>query len=213
MKRIGIIGSGDLGRLIAHHAPACGNFEVACFFDDYAQEGLAIQEIPVAGGLHAIESAYESGRFDLLMVGIGYNHMAFRKSVFERFCGKIPFASLIHSSCYVDPTVKMGEGCFLLPGCTLDTGVELGNNVLLNTAVTIAHDTKIGHHSFLAPAAALAGKTILGECCIIGINCTIIDNLRIGNFIRIAAGAVVLDSFDQAGMYAGVPAVIKKKFN
>ena len=212
MKRIGIIGSGDLGRLIAHHAPSCGDFRVACFFDDFAEAGSEINGIKVSGGLDAIEKAFDSDLFDELMVGIGYNHMAFRKAVFERFHGKIPFARLVHTSCFVDATVMMGEGCFLLPGCTLDTGVELGHNVLLNTAVTIAHDTSIGPHSFVAPAAAMAGKTSIGECCIIGINSTIIDNLRIGNFIRIAAGAVVLDSFSESGMYAGVPAVLKKKF-
>jgi sugar O-acyltransferase (sialic acid O-acetyltransferase NeuD family) len=213
MKRIGIIGSGDLGKLIAHHAPFCGNFEVVCFFDDFVKLGSLVAGVSVEGGLKDIHSAFEQGKFDELMVGIGYNHMDFRKSIFEQFRGLIPFSVLIHHSAFVDPSVEIGQGSFILPGCTLDHNAAIGENVLLNTAVTIAHDTKIGNHSFLAPAAALAGKTEIGECCILGLNCTIIDNLRIGNFIRIAAGAVVLNSFEVPGMYAGIPAELKKKFN
>jgi acetyltransferase-like isoleucine patch superfamily enzyme len=59
---------------------------------------------------------------------------------------------------------------------------------------------------------AVAGKTKIGECCILGINCTIIDNLVIGDSIRIAAGAVVLKNLEVSGMYAGVPAQLKTTY-
>jgi sugar O-acyltransferase (sialic acid O-acetyltransferase NeuD family) len=213
IKRIGIIGSGDLGRLIAYHAPFCGNFEVACFFDDFAEVGSLVSGIPVEGSLKKIDSAFEQGKFDELMVGIGYNHMGFRKSIFEQFRGRIPFSVLIHHSAFIDASVKIGHGSFILPGCTVDHNAAIGENVLLNTAVTIAHDTQIGNHCFLAPAAALAGKIEIGECCFLGLNCTIIDNLKIGNSIRIAAGAVVLNNFEVSGMYAGVPAQLKKVYS
>lgn len=212
MKRIAIIGGGDLGRLIAHHAPVCGDFSIAGFFDDYASPGSLISGFPVIGTLESITAQYESQNFDALMVGIGYNHMAFRKAIFEKFHSRIPFARLVHPSAYVDPSAKLGDGIFILPGSTVDTHVVLGDNVLLNTGVVIAHDSIIGAHSFCGPAVAIAGKTYIGACCILGINATIIDHLEICSGTRIAAGAVVNQSIDQPGMYAGVPAQLKKRW-
>jgi len=213
MKKIAIIGAGDLGQLIAHHAPQCSNLSVVGYFDDYANKNSLVRGLPVLGLIKDTESFFALGKFDSLMIGIGYNHMKFRKDTFESFSGKIPFEKLIHPSSFVDPSVVIGEGSFVLPGCTIDVGSKLGNNVLLNTGSTIAHDTTICNHSFLAPAVAVAGKTIINECCILGINCTIIDNLLIGKNIRIGAGSLVLKNIEIPGMYAGVPAVLKKQYS
>lgn len=213
MKKVAIIGAGDLGRLIAHHMTECGNYSAVGFFDDYAATGSVIMNLPVLGPLSQINELFEAGIFDQLMVGIGYNHMTFRKSVFETYARSIPFATLIHKSAYVDPSVRMGQGCFILPGCTIDAHAELGENVLLNAAAVVAHDSIIGSHSFLAPSVAVAGKTQIGECCILGINCTVIDNLNIHSFIRIGAGAVVLSNLEVSGMYAGIPAQLKKVYS
>jgi sugar O-acyltransferase (sialic acid O-acetyltransferase NeuD family) len=210
--RLAIIGAGDLGQLIAHHAPNCGPYRVAGFYDDFAKSGSVIKEWEVLGSLSEIESGFKSGAFDQLMVAIGYNHMRFRKETFDRFLPVIPFARLIHQNAYVDSSVKVGAGCFVLPGCTVDAHAVLGDNVLLNTGSVIAHDTTVGSHTFCAPAVAVAGKTTIGNCCIIGLNSTVIDNLTICDFTRIAAGAVVNQSITIAGMYAGVPAVLKKRF-
>ncbi len=211
MKRIAIIGSGDLGQLIAHHAPQCGDFVVVGFFDDFAETGNVVNGIPVIGKLEHVERFFKEGKFDELMLGIGYNHMIFRKDTFERFAKSIPFSRLIHQNAYVDHAAKVGQGCFVLPGCTVDAHAVLEDNVLLNTGTVIAHDTTVGSHSFCAPAVAVAGKTHIGQCCIIGLNSTVIDNLVICDFTRVAAGAVVTQSISEAGMYAGVPAVLKKK--
>lgn len=213
MKKVAIIGAGDLGRLIAHHISQCGNYTAVGFFDDFAVAGTFIMDLPVLGPLSQIMDQFAAGQFDELMIGIGYNHMTFRKSVFETYAGSIPFATLIHKSSYVDPSVKIGQGCFILPGCTIDAHAELGENVLLNAAAVVAHDSTIGSHSFLAPSVAVAGKTQIGECCILGINCTVIDNLRIHPNIRIGAGAVVLSNLETSGMYAGVPAQLKKVYS
>lgn len=212
MIRLAIIGAGDLGQLIAHHAPGCGSFKVVGFYDDFAKPGSTVKEWPVLGSLSEVEVAFENGVFDQLMVGIGYNHMHFRRDTYDRFSGQIPLATLIHQNAFVDHSVKIGAGCFVLPGCTVDAHAVLGENVLLNTGSVIAHDTFVGAHSFCAPAVAVAGKTIIGSCCIVGINSTIIDNLSICDFTRIAAGAVVNQSITIPGMYAGVPAVLKKRF-
>ncbi len=157
MKKLVIIGSGNLGRLIAHHAINCKLYDVVGFINDFEKEGTLVNNIPIIGKIENIEELYRLGKFDFLLIGIGYNHFDSRKSVFERFSKTIPFATLIHPSAYVDKITDVGAGSVILPGCTLDYNVKIGNNVLLNTSVAIAHNSKISDHSFLSPRVAVAG--------------------------------------------------------
>ena len=49
MKKLAIIGSGDLGRLIAYHAIQDNQFQVVGFFDDYAKTGSSVDNIKILG--------------------------------------------------------------------------------------------------------------------------------------------------------------------
>lgn len=211
MKRLAIIGSGDLGQLIAHHAINDNHYSVTGYFDDTKTKGEIVEGIEVLGGLNDIEKYHQENIFDVIMVGIGYNHMQFRKKIFIKFQEMIPFGSIIHSSCYIDSSTKIGKGVFLLPGCIVDKDVVIGDNVLLNTGCTIAHDTTINNHCFLSPSVKIAGKTTIGECCVLGINSTIIDNLVIGSYIKTGGGTVVINNIPESGLYVGVPAKFIKK--
>jgi sugar O-acyltransferase (sialic acid O-acetyltransferase NeuD family) len=206
MKRLAIIGSCDLGQLIAHHAINSGDFEFIGFFDDYQTSGDVVGLGKVLGKISEIEDLFHHNLFDVLLVGVGYNHMEFRKKIFEQLYNKIPFAKLVHKSCYVDETVILGEGVVLLPGCTLDRNVKIGSSVLLNINVVVAHDSYIGNYCFLAPSVNIAGFVRIDECCIIGINTTVIDNIEIGKFIRTGGGTVVINSILEKGTYVGIPA-------
>tara|TARA_R110001592_G_scaffold363109_2_gene680457 strand:- start:153297 stop:153935 length:639 start_codon:yes stop_codon:yes gene_type:complete len=210
-NRLAIIGSGHLGQLIAGHAESCG-YHVVGFFDDWTKKGKLVNGLPVYGVTAEIEQCFKEGVFDCLMVGVGYQHFGMRKQFFETFEAlRIPFATMVHKSCYVDKGSEVGEGSILLPGCTIDIGVTIGKNVLLNTSCTIAHDTTIGSHSFLSPRVALAGFIKIGECSMLGINSTVIDNITICAKTKVGGGAVVVKNIVTPGLYVGVPAKLKIK--
>lgn len=207
MDSIAIIGAGDLGRQIAHYVRH-DKKKVIGFFDDTLPTGTYVNDLPVLGGLDAIVSMHHASKFDSLLLGIGYKHMNFRKTVFHRF-RDIPFASFVHSSVLMDSTVKIGEGSIVFPGCLLDKGVVVQENVLINVHATISHDTVIEAHSFISPRVALAGFVTVGERCILGINCVVIDNIAITAQSQLGAGAVVTKSILKKGLYVGVPAKLK----
>ncbi len=213
MKRLAIIGSGDLGEMICYHAKNDNHFEIVGFYDDFSDTDSIVSGHKILGKIDKIENDFNNDVFDFIIVGIGYKFMEFRKNIFEKYHQKIPFANVIHSSSYIDNSTILGEGIFILPGCTVDKKVKIGNNVLLNTAVVIAHDSEIKDHCFISPAANIAGKTIIGSCCIIGINATIIDNLIIAPYTQIAGGAVVINTISESGLYAGIPAKFKRTLN
>ena len=206
MKRCAIIGSGDLGQLIAYHGEQTGQYQVVGYFNDFLQPGERVGHVPILGGQAHVESQFKNGQFDELFIGIGYRHLELRTALFKRFSGHIPFGKMIHPSAYVDPSCHVGEGAVLLPGCVLDRNVSIGPNVLLNTGVRIAHDSRVGGHTFVAPAVAMAGFVQVGQGCNLGINTTVIDNITIVDGVRTGGGTVVIKNLIESGLYVGAPA-------
>ncbi|MEQ9467089.1 MAG: NeuD/PglB/VioB family sugar acetyltransferase [Ekhidna sp.] len=201
MKRLAIIGAGDLGQQIAYHATDSG-YQVVGFFDDFLQDAL--------GKISDVIHSYENGAFDELMIGIGYKHMDIRATLFEKFHRSIPFAKIIHSSAYVDPSCQIGEGTLIYPGCVLDMNVVVGQNVSLNVSCTIAHDSEVGSHSMLSPGVVVSGFVKIDRQVNLGTGTKVIDNIEISKGVRTGAGAVVTENLSQPGLYVGVPARFKK---
>ncbi|MBN8855503.1 MAG: hypothetical protein BGO55_27820 [Sphingobacteriales bacterium 50-39] len=205
MKKLAIIGSGDLGMLIAFHARQRG-YSIAGFFNDFMPAGAMVDGSLILGGVDHVQGSFEEGGFDELMIGVGYKHFEARKNLFLRFEGKVPLGTVIHKDVSIASSCIIGKGSFILPGCVLDNNVRIGDNVLINVGSTIAHDTTIGNHSFLSPRVAIAGFVHIGECCNIGINTTIIDNITIGNDVQTGGGTVVIKDLPEKGVYVGNPA-------
>lgn len=211
MKRLAIIASGELGMQVAHWATVEGSYEIAGFFDDTEPAGTEKNGYRILGSSDNIDAQYTQGGFDCLMLGIGYRYLQRRKELFERYKGRIPFANIIHSSSYVDPTAQLGEGILIYPGCIIDKKVFISDNVLLNIGVTICHDSRMGAHSFISPCVSIAGFVSIGECANLGIRTTVIDNLSICDNVQTGGGALVVAPIEAPGLYIGSPAKLYKK--
>jgi len=206
MKRLTVIGAGDLGQLIAHYATIEGQFELVGFFDDYRAPGERVGLGTILGRIEQIEQSYAQAQFDEILLGVGYKHFDFRKHIYEKLSGNVPFAKAINSSSYVAPTCQLGNGTVILPGCTLDRNVVVQANVFLNVGCVVAHDTTIGAHSFFGGLVGIAGASQVGECCFVGMGATVIDHVNVCRDAIIGAGAVVTRNITQPGTYIGCPA-------
>jgi sugar O-acyltransferase (sialic acid O-acetyltransferase NeuD family) len=210
MKKLAIIGSGDLGQQIAWHAATDKKYDVVGFYDDFAVKGLVRNEIPVLGKIEDVVSDFGRGVFDELLLAIGYKHFNERMRIFNDLKKDVPFGRLIHSSAFVDSSASIGQGAIVYPGCVLDMKSQLEDNVLLNAGVVISHDSIVGAHSFISPGVKVAGFVRVGNCVSLGIGTCVVDNLQIVDFVRTGAGAVVTENLTEPGLYLGVPARYKK---
>lgn len=208
--KIAIIGSGELGKSIAHYALDNG-YMVVGFYDDF-QQAETVFGIPVLGKLNKIEVDYSNGLFDALVCAIGNYHFNFREHVFNKYHHElgIPFATIIDKSCHVDKTARIGAGVVMFPTALVDKGCVIENNVLLNVGVTIAHDSRVNEHSFLFPRVAIAGFSTIGKRCMVGINSTIVDNITVCDDVRMG-GTLLIHDVTEPGLYVGVPARFVKK--
>lgn len=206
MKRLAIIGSGDLAKQIAHHATNDNHYIIVGSFDDFLIAGTVKNDLQILGNIDAIEEAFKSDVFDVLMIGIGYQYMTFRAELFKRFETKIPFGKIVHSSCFVDKTAKIGEGTIIYPGCIIDLYAVVGENCLIYNGCIIAHDSSIAKHSIFSPGVQIAGFCSIGENVILGIGTIVSDNITIVENVRTGAGTVVVKSITEVGLYIGIPA-------
>jgi sugar O-acyltransferase (sialic acid O-acetyltransferase NeuD family) len=204
MNRVAIIGAGMLGRQVAHHIQSDQGYQPAGFFDDYAKD--AGGDGPLLGKVDDVDRLFAAGAFDQLIVGIGYMHFAYRWQCFERFRGRVPFLTFVHSSSWVDRSARVGAGSFLMPGVVVDDHVAIGENVFVQLGAAVSHHSTVGENCFLGPSAKIAGCVSVGRDCFLGVGSVVSDSVTLCPGVRTGAGAVVAASIEEAGLYVGVPA-------
>lgn len=213
MKRVLIIGAGDLGQQIAHYVSESTEHTIVGYVDDWANAGDIRRGYPVLGCVEDTEMLYHQDVFDELLIGIGYKHFDARKQLFDRYKSIIPFATYIHQNCVVDRTAKIGKGVVMLSNCVVNLDAEIGDNVFLYNGCLIGFDSKICSHSFLSLSVIIGGHSHVGEKCFVGLGTKIIDNVTINDNNLIGAGSNVIQSITEPnGVYAGNPArLIRQK--
>lgn len=212
MKRLALIGAGKLGYRFAYHAFADKHYQPVGFFDDDIHKNKLPPELTILGKIEDIDESFKKGLFDVIMISIGYCYFDKREELFNRFKNHIPFATIIHSSSYVDKSCKIESGVFVFPGCVLDMNVQIRHNSTIGNGCVISHDSIIGKHCWLSPSVSISGSVEIGQKVNLGIGTTVIDNIVISDNIRTGGGTVVVDNLDLPGLYVGVPArLIKAK--
>ncbi len=210
IKRVAIVGAGDLGRQLSHHLSGTPNMRCVGFFDDYADESGLIDNLPVLGNIGSIERLFVENFFDELLIAIGYKHLAFRGNLYLRLKGVVPFATYVHSSAIIDKTACIGPGSVIYAGCVIDMNVSVGDNCLLNLGCVISHDATLGHSSFLAPRVSIGGFSNIGDRVMLGIGTVVIDGLTVAPATRTGAGSVIVKHIEMPGLHCGVPAKLMK---
>jgi len=118
------------------------------------------------------------------------------------------FATLIHPLAWLGERTTIGAGSIIYPGVTVDFDVRIGDHALVNKSTSIGHDAVIGNFVTIAPGVNVGGGVTLGTGCDIGINSCSLQNVTIGEWTVIGAGAVVLKSLPACCTAVGVPARI-----
>jgi sugar O-acyltransferase (sialic acid O-acetyltransferase NeuD family) len=210
MKRLAIIGSSELAIQIINLASECPEFQIVGYFDDFEEVNTLKNGYLILGSLKDITNSFSGKVFDLLIFGIGYNHLRAKLDIYSKYCSGIPFATVIHPDTIIDKSAEIGEGVVIYPGVIIDKKVRVGSHTVLNLGCCIAHDSHVGMNSFLAPRVVISGFCNIGENCMLGTNATIIDNISIAPCTWIGAGSVVIKNLSETGLYVGNPAKLKK---
>ena len=144
------------------------------------------------------------------IVGVGATSASqnvIRRKIYNKFTelGLKPI-TVIHKSCIVSPTTKIGQGTVVMAGAIIQSDAHIGDNVIINTGVQIDHDSKISNHVHICPCATITGDVAVGENVLIGAGATIIQSINIEDSVTVGAGSVVLNDVQKNTAVAGNPA-------
>jgi sugar O-acyltransferase (sialic acid O-acetyltransferase NeuD family) len=211
MKDIIIIGAGGFGREVKMLIDDINLIDPSWNFLGYADDSKSVVDLinnsPVLGGIDYLNRITKE---TYVTVAIG-NPVAKTEVLGKLNNSNIRYATLIHPSAVIGKDeVFIGEGSIICAGCLLTVNLYLGKHVILNLGCTVGHDTIIKDYCSFMPSVNISGEVIIEEGVYGGTGAKIINQLNIGAYTTIGAGAVVSKSLPSQCVAVGIPAKVVK---
>jgi sugar O-acyltransferase (sialic acid O-acetyltransferase NeuD family) len=206
-RKLIILGAGAFAEEIADIAAGINGCEVAAFVEgidrDRCQEpllGLPVYWIADIGPLAQTCEA---------VCAVGSPE----REIFIRQAADLGmrFASLIHPSAHVSPTVSLGAGVIVSAGAIIAAQTMIGRHVIVNRGCLIGHHVRIGDYATLSPGANIAGGVTIDDAATVGMGAIVLDHLTIGAGSFVGAGSVVTKDVPAHVQVVGVPARVVKE--
>lgn len=210
MKRLALIGSKDFAQQIRFFAEKTGDYEVVGYFDDFAQKGTMVDNIPIMGKIEDIFPLYKTNAFDCLFFAAGYNNFQFREKTFTALKGKVPFANIIMSNVRMIGKVQLGEGVFIGRDSVVNSNTIIDDNVFIHGETAIGHDNHIGSHTYISGHFTSAGFVNIGNRCFMGLCVLVSDHISICDDAWIGLGCIVAKDIKSPGKYMSPSAKLLK---
>ncbi len=207
MEEIVIIGAGGFGRevkLILDFINKINpTYKFLGFIDDAVEAGTEINDFPVLGSVKYLSEANKGWS-----VIIATASAASREKIYQKLKPlKYKFPTIIHPSCIVgNDDITVGVGNIICAGSILTCNISVGNFNIINLMTTIGHDTIIKDYCSIMPGVNVSGEVILENGVYIGTGAKVINQVRIGSYTIIGAGAVVAKNLPANCTAVGMPA-------
>lgn len=208
MKDIAIFGVGGFGRevlaLIKDINKVEPTWNIVGFFDDGYEKGLIINGYPTLG-TSADLNKWETP----ISVAISIGNPVIKKKILDKITNPlVDYPTLIHPTVWIGDSefVEIGKGCIICAGNMITTNIKIEDFVILNLGCTVGHDTIIKKYSAFMPSVNISGEVIIDEGVYVGTGAKIINQLEIGDYTVVGAGAVVSKTLPSHCTAVGVPA-------
>lgn len=214
LKDIAVFGVGGFGRgvlaLIENINKEETKYNIRGFFDDGHEKGEIINGYPVLGKTEDL-NLWETEL--AIVVSIG-NPIVKKRVVDSITNSKVYYPTLIHPSVIIGAPdyVTIGDGCIICAGTIINTNIDIGNFVALNFGCTVGHDVIIKDYAAFMPSCNISGEVIVEEGVYCGTGVKIINQIQIGEYSTIGAGAVVVSNLPAHCTAVGVPAKVIKQY-
>ena len=202
MASVVIFGAGDIAKLAHFYFSRDSEHRVVGFTVD-----AVFRREPTMAGLPLVD--FETVERDFppadcqMFVALSYaemNQLRARKYAEAKSRG-YTLASYVSSRCTNLAEHSFGDNCFILEDNTIQPFVRIGNDVTLWSGNHIGHDSTIEDHTFIASHIVVSGRVRVGPYCFIGVNATLRNGIAIAPRTLIGAGAVIMKSTEEGGVY------------
>ncbi|GAA4408770.1 acetyltransferase [Nibrella viscosa] len=206
-----LVGGGGHCKSVIEVVEASGQFSIAGIVDVSEKIGTEVSGYKVIAGDADLDLLVGSYRYFLVTVG-QVRSGAVRSRLFHLIKsrgGILP--TLIAPTAYVSGRATLGEGSVVHHHAFVNAGAQIGVNCIINTSALVEHDARIGDHCHIATAAVINGDCSVADHCFVGSHAVVAHGITVASSCLIGAGAVVLTHTEANTLYAGNPAVFKKK--
>lgn len=202
MNEIAIIGGGGHAKIIIDILQQ-NNVKIVGIYDDYLDNFIKINNIPVIGNINDIDNKYQ------YICSIGDNKI--RQNIINDLENKHPnisWVNAIHPSASICSNVKLGLGNTICCNAIIQTNSIIGNHNIINTKASIDHDCIIENFIHIAPGVTICGAVYIGNLTFIGAGSTIINKIKIGSNNIIGSGSNVIRDLGSDIKVYGNPAKV-----
>jgi sugar O-acyltransferase (sialic acid O-acetyltransferase NeuD family) len=207
-KHLLIIGTGGQGKVVMDCAEKYYN-KISFMTNDLNSK--KINNYPILFE-EDITFDYILKNFDEVIVAIGNNNARLNLSLKYISYG-IKLATIIHPNAVVSKYALVKEGTVIFANAVVNSFAKIGKACIINTGSIIEHDCILGDGVHVSPNAAIGGTVTIGKKTWICLGSSIANNIKIGGNVIVGAGSVVLNDVSDNVLVAGIPAIIKKKYN
>ena len=210
MTQVIILGASGHAKVVLEALRLSG-MEVVGLLDDRLGHG-EYYGYPVLGGDDALGVLLKQHRDLRAIVAIGDNALRWRVS--ERIAAQFPdlsFVSAIHPTAIISPTASIGPGTYVGAGAIVNPSSRIGRHVIVNTRASIDHDCTLADIASVGPGATLGGTVTVGTGSHVGLGACVKQDIPIGEWCVIGAGAAVVANIPDRSLALGVPATVRRK--
>ncbi len=210
MKKMILFGTTPHSRLLRYTMEHDAGIKVDayCLTTDYMFE-THFDELPIVD-FYRLNELFGKNNFEVLL-SIGYHNMNRNRQQFFNECRERQYsiASFIHPSVKVY-SENIGYGNIIMGETTIGPFCQIGNGNYINRSL-LSHDSVIGDFNYIA-SSTVAGLVTIKNNCFLGVNSCVGDQVRIGAFCLIGAGATVIhDLEDCSGVMSPTARIIKSR--
>lgn len=206
MKKLGIYGSGGLGREVLELAKIINSennrWDEIIFIDDFRSE-TQFKSLSVFS-YDKMKERFTPADIEIV-IGIGEPEA--RRVLAEKILHDgYELATLIHPNVHIPESTKIGCGSVICSSVFVSCEVAIGQNVYIIPHVNVGHETIIDDNSVIAGFANIAGSCCIGKNTFIGMSSCVKEKTNIGNDSVVGMGSVVAYDIPPGVIALGNPA-------
>lgn len=118
--------------------------------------------------------------------------------------GNLPI--IISPRACISPSAFIEEGSIIMHNVLVNAKAKIGKNCIINTGALIEHESIIEDFCHISTHAVVNGQVKVGKNSFLGSNSVIANNVSLPEDIIVAAGACILKTPLETGIYFGNPA-------
>lgn len=207
MKKIAIFGAGGFGREVKTIIDAINKinptYEFVGYYDDGIAKDTMVNNHLVLGAIDELNQLSEEL---CLVIAVG-DPATKQKIIAQMSSDKITYPNIIHPSVQIsEDYVNLGKGNIICGGTIITCNIQIKDFVILNLMCTVGHDSSIESYASFMPSVNISGEAVIKEGVYVGTGAKIINQIEIGEYSIIGAGAVVAKSLPAYCTAVGIPA-------